>query len=127
MRKKILSIAITLPLVLAMGISSMAYTRHVSQTYKEAVRRMEEHAAARDYESAGHALARVAEEWESRERLLRLWVPHMDTDAVSIHLEGMRVGLALQDEPLLFEHAAALMEALDHLHHRDDLTIGNIL
>ncbi|MCL1963612.1 MAG: DUF4363 family protein [Firmicutes bacterium] len=127
MHKKILSIAITFPLILALGIASMAYTHHISKTYREEIQRVEESARAGDMEGARHTLKRIIAEWETREKLLHVWVPHADTDAVSIHLQGLQVGLALGDTSLLFEHSAALMEALDHLHHRDDLTLGNIL
>lgn len=127
MRKKIWSIAITLPLVLAFGIGSMAFTRHLSTAYKETVERAEDSVRAGEYEAAGSVLAKLAEEWEASEKVLRLWVPHTDTDGVTIHLKEARAGIALRDETMCAEHLTALLEALDHLHHRDDLTIENIL
>ena len=86
MRKKVLSIAVVLPLLLLVSLLSMAFTR-----------------------------------W------LQGWVCHRDTDAVAEHLRGAQVGLTLGDETLFFSHTAALAEALEHLHHRDDVTLSNLL
>jgi len=127
MKKKAWSIAITLPLIVVLGVASMLYTRHVSQTYREAVTRVEESARAGDMEAAQRILAEVADGWEKNARLLQLWVTHADTDKVSTHFKGLQTGLELGNEGLVFENTAFLMEALEHLHHRDDITWSNIL
>ncbi len=127
MRKKIIAIAITLPIVLSLGISTLLYTQHLSIQYREMVRRAEEYAYAGDMQAAQRALTEVATQWERMEPLLQIWVCHAETDTVTWHFKGMQVGLTIGDEPLTHDHAAALIEALEHLHHRDDLTWSNIL
>ncbi len=127
MNKRILCVVITLPVVLALGISSMVFTQSVSEMYVDQVRELEELARAGDMAGAQKMLTDIATEWREKETFLQLWVVHQDTDTVTRHIIGVQVGLTLGDEALFFDHSAQLIEALRHLHHRDDLTLGNVL
>ncbi|MDR0929171.1 MAG: DUF4363 family protein [Oscillospiraceae bacterium] len=127
MRLKIVSIAITLPILLGLGLFSMLYTRDISDHYVAMAEELRDAAEADDWEDAGQRMDALFADWQSREGVLQIWVPHRDTDEVQKQMEGIQAGLAIQDKSLLMEHAAGLIEALDHLHHRDDLSISNIL
>lgn len=127
MRKKVLSIAVVMPLLLLVSLLSMAFTRSVSLEGQEAVREMERYLRAGEPEAAQQALTALCARWERVTPWLQGWVCHRDTDAVAEHLRGAQVGLTLGDETLFFSHTAALAEALEHLHHRDDVTLSNLL
>ncbi|MDR0897001.1 MAG: DUF4363 family protein [Oscillospiraceae bacterium] len=127
MKRKIMSIAITLPILLGLGLFSMLYTRDISDHYVAMAEELRDAAEADDWELARQQMDAIYEDWRSREGILQIWVPHRDTDEVQKQMEGMQAGLAIRDKSLMMEHAAGLIEALDHLHHRDDLSISNIL
>lgn len=127
MRRRLIAIGITLPILLLIGIGSMLITQHLSRTYVENIQRMEALARAGDYEGAQRQLTEVAEKWSKWEPWLQIWVNHSETDEVTTNIKAVQVGLVLEDEVLLFSHSTLLIEALDHLHHRDDLTVSNIL
>jgi hypothetical protein len=127
MRRKILSIVIVLPILLGLGLFSMLYTRHVSDQYVAMAEELRDAAEADDWALARQRMDALYADWQRREGVLQVWVPHRDTDEVQKQMEGMQAGLTIRDKSLMMEHAAGLIEALDHLHHRDDLSISNIL
>ncbi len=127
MTKKVLSIAITLPILLGIGLFGMLYTQHISESYQLKVRQVETLAREGDMEGAQKLLTEVAVGWEKRLTLMQLWICHSDTDNVGTQLRGLQVGLTIGDRPSIFLSSANLIEALRHLHHRDDLSISNIL
>ncbi len=127
MNKRILTIFITLPIVLALGIGSMLFTETISKEYAEEVLAMETLVRSGDKERALHLLSELITKWEKKEPLFQLWVCHVDTDTVTQHLKEALVGLVVSDEALFFDQTTLLLEALEHLHHRDDMTWGNVL
>ncbi len=127
MQKKIWTIAVTLPLVVALGIATMAYTQFVSQAYEQEVQGMVGAYGLGDYAAAERILREMETEWEKREPLLQMWVPHSDTQLVRSSLQSARIGLVLRDDTLLLEQAAALQEALRLLRLQDDVNWHNIL
>lgn len=127
MRKKIISIVITLPILLGIGIGSMTYTNSLSHDNANAIREMEEFVRIGDLEGAQQILTEVSDGWDKSKSLLNTWVDHLDTDLVSTCLKAVQVGLTLQDEATIFVNSAALIEAFEHLNHRDDLSWYNIL
>ena len=127
MKYNIVSIAVTLPIILAAGIFFMAYTHTIANTFIDTTRRLEENARNGQWDHARQVLEDMSSDWDSKKSLLQLWVVHADTDDVSKYLGEARVGLALQDRSLLFVSTANLIESLEHLHHKDDLNLSNIL
>lgn len=127
MQKRILTIVITLPIVLALGIGSMLFTQSISEGYITEMCAIERLVRYGDTDRALLLLSDLMMKWEKKEPLLQLWVCHVDTDAVTQRFKEAQVGLIVKDEVLFFDQAALLLEALEHLHHRDDMTWGNVL
>jgi len=127
MKYNIVSIAITLPIIIVIGIIFMAYTQNVANTYIDATRRLEENVRNGQWEQAQKELSDMAAGWNSKKQLLQLWAVHKDTDDVSKYLLEAQVGITLRDERLLFVSTANLAESLEHLHHKDDLNLSNII
>lgn len=126
MRKKVLSIAITLPLLLALGIGSMTAARHISLEGQRFAEEILSAMRAGEPESAYQAAARLEEIWRKWETWLQLWVCHEDTDEVREKLQLVLCGLENDSRATTLENATLLREALEHLHHRDDVTWSNV-
>lgn len=127
MKSKTLSIAIALPLIVILGVMSMTHTQNVSNQYIDAIRQLEEHARVADWVAAQLTLTDVTNRWDKEKPLLQLWVEHADTDDISTYLKELQVGLLLQNESVFFVSSAKLIESLEHLHHKDDLILSNLL
>lgn len=127
MKVKIVSIAVILPVLIVLGIASMVYTRSLAEEHVQAVGVVEARVRAGDMDGARRAHAEIEARWTAVTPLLRLWIYHADIDEVEARLKGLKVGLEVEYAPMIFDSAASLVQALNHLHHLDDLTLGNIL
>lgn len=126
MRRKLLSIVVVLPLLVFTGVASMAVAQSVSQRGQAMVDMLESAMRAGEPESALAAARELEANWSKWETALQLWVCHEDTDQVREKLLLVLCGLENGDRSLVMENAALLREALEHLHHRDDVTWSNI-
>lgn len=126
MRRKLLSIVVVLPLLVFTGVASMAVAQSVSQRGQAMVDMLESAMRAGEPESALAAARELESNWSKWEAALQLWVCHEDTDQVREKLLLVLCGLENGDRSLVMENAALLREALEHLHHRDDVTWSNI-
>lgn len=127
MKYKMISIAVTLALIIVLGIASMVHTQKVSNDYMEMIRQVENHARNQQWAEAQRVLTAVSNHWETQKPLLQLWVVHVDTDAISTYLKEVQIGLLTREDSVLFVSSAKLIESFDHLHHKDDLVLANLL
>lgn len=127
MKKKILCIAIALPLTLLIAFSTMAYTHGVSNHAVEKTERVIALSKDGEWERAQEIMEELFSFWEEKERILQTWVCHQDGDAVREALLLARSALENRRLPELMEYSVVLRDALDHLHHRDDIKMANIL
>jgi hypothetical protein len=127
MRVKIASIAITLPIILLIGLLFMAYTQNVSDTHIQSVQKLERQVKNQQWDQALIAFTELSASWEAKKPWLQLWVDHADVDEVSKYIMETHVGLTLQEESVFFISTANLIESLMHLHHKDDLSLANII
>ncbi len=127
MGKKIVLVAITLPILIIAGFLSMWFTQGLSEEYCQLTRQAEERVQAGDFAAAQQTLTELATKWDKMEPLLQMWICHADTDGVAAHLRGAQAGLMARDTAAFLLESAALTEALEHLHHRDALTWSNLL
>lgn len=127
MKSKILSIAIALPLIIILGITSMMHTQTISKHYIASIRQLEDHVRGAEWVQAQQVLTEVADHWDKEKPLLQLWVEHADTDSISTYLKELQVWLLLQNNRDALVSSAKLIESLEHLHHKDDLILANLL
>lgn len=126
MRTRVLAIAVTLPLLLAVGVGAMIFTRRVSEEGRRMVEQIETDMAAGEPDAALETALSLREKWKGWEPLLELWVYHSDTDEVRKKLLLIVSALNNGDRSVTLENTALLSEALEHLHHRDDVTLSNV-
>lgn len=127
MKYKVASIAITLPIIILVGSLFMMHTHNISATSIQTVQQMEAYVRERQWDNAQQVLTSISNEWETNKPMLQLWVVHADTDAVSSSINEAQVGLTLRNENIFFMGTARLIESLEHLHHKDDLNLANII
>lgn len=127
MKYKIASIAITLPLIILFGALFMAQTKNISDAYILSVQQIEEHAKNQRWDQAQQILTELSTTWESKKAFLQLWILHSDADDITRYMKEVQVGLMLRDQSVIFLGTTNLIESLDHLQHKDDLSLTNII
>lgn len=126
MRKKMISIAILLPLLLTCGIFSMVYTQSAVHACLPLIESAQEHAQRREWAQAEQLIGSAEATFLKKEQLLRVWTAHAVVDTVLQELQQVRTGLRLADESGVFEHFIALTYAVSNLDEYDDVSVVNI-
>ena len=99
----------------------------ISNDYQARVRQIEQAVRQEDWVQAQSLYDQMDQDWEKNRPFLQLWINHRDTDDVNqsllslgVLLEARLVTESLRELEMLFEH-------VNHLYHRDALTLPNLL
>lgn len=113
--------------VAAISLITELYSWHISNNYQARVRQMEQAVRQEAWEQARNLYDEMDRHWKKTRPILQLWINHRDTDEINetlldlgILLEARLVTESLRDLELLLEH-------VNHLYHRDALTLSNLL
>lgn len=113
--------------VATISLITELYSWHISNNYQARVRQMEQAVRQEAWEQARSLYDEMDRHWEKIRPILQLWINHRDTDEINetlldlgILLEARLVTESLRDLELLLEH-------VNHLYHRDALTLSNLL
>lgn len=126
MRGILITLAVTLALILGIGIFSGNYSRFVSEEMQGQMKQMETLIRDGEFAKSGRMLKDLQESWQQRSNILSMWVNHGDVDDVSCGLRQLEVSLEQRQPYFSLLYAAEVQEALAHIYHRDALMLKNI-
>lgn len=122
----LITAAVTLALILGIGIFSGSYSRFVSEEMQGQMKTLGEKVLSGAWTEARQMQRDLADTWQRRGDLLSLWVNHGDVDNVGAGLRQLEVSLDREETFYSLLYAAELEESLSHIYHRDALMLKNI-
>lgn len=127
MRKKWIIMAGVLLFVFAISLSTSLYSWRISNDYQARVRQMEQAVRAEAWEQAFILYDEMDQHWQKVRPFLQLWINHRDTDEINQSLLELGVLLEARLLPESLQVLEVLYEHVNHLYHRDALTLSNLL
>lgn len=122
----ILSVCL-LALVAVLGVADLQVTAGVAEEYMAAADTLQDLCAQKNWQRTLEEVEVRCRTWAETEAWLQMLVNHEDTDAVAMALLTIRAGAEAQDAATALAGCHQLREAAEHIRHRDNFTLGNIL
>ncbi len=116
-----------LGVTLAIGWWEEGENRALSQRYVSAAEELHTLTDMQDWPRAQEVVSAYMEDWQRRVPWLQVLINHEDIDDVTLALEHIQAGIMAKDQAACFEACAELKENARHIHHRDALSLGNVL
>ena len=127
MKQRIILVILLPLLIVGAGITSMLYTKGVSDALLLSCELTRQAIREEEYPLAAERIEDMQNDWLNRRERLRLLIDHPDIDQVTQMLKGIAASVEAEEQGEALLHAALLDEALRHLSHRDAPTLSNIL
>ena len=113
--------------IITVGLVSDNVSAKVVKEYSGQAIQIKEIIKKDDWEGARRVTQDMEKKWKETCEWLQFWVDHQDTDNVNLALKKILAAIEVQSLDSYYQADAELMEGLDHVQHRDALTIGNLL
>ena len=118
--------AVSLALILALGLGCGAYSRGVSREFTEGLRAAEENIQSEAWDKALSSAEGMKKAWEEKAELLSLWVNHAAVDEVTVAFSQLRVAVLQKEACHALLFAAQLREALALIDSQDAFALKNV-
>jgi hypothetical protein len=80
-----------------------------------------------DLEGAAERLPSIIRGWEETRAIVEIWISHDEAEEVARHLRDLNIYLNLRAEDDSLEILESLISALEHIRHKNRLTLANLL
>lgn len=127
MRGMLTTAALSLILIIALGLVCTHQSRRASEIFGLLTEEVSAAIAQEDWEKALNLTRKMEQDWQKRESTLALFVNHEDVESVSMGLCQMRISLEEREKYHALLYAEELKEALSLMGDRDAFTLKNIL
>jgi len=127
MRRHICIFVISLLLILAAGLFTNRYCRILSLDYEAMIDVMRDNIQIENWKAAREQYDSMLYSWYRVRPLINIWIDHTDTDAVTTGLAELAVCIDAQEKRESLRLLATLWESVEHLYHREALTLPNLL
>jgi len=127
MRSMIITVAIALTAVIAIGLFCGFYSLYTSEKFQIRVEEVSALIRQQCWEEALSLTRQIEKDWEKSSGLLSMWVSHENADDVGISLSRLSISISQQEEYHALLYIAELSSSLTMIYQKDAFSLKNIL